>query len=189
MWTITNATMIHPVAAITIFLPIVERQKSPTRPTAMPVRDGVASCVAKRLNPPGRYRLQCDRLHRPAHGVRALRERRTLIRGQLDLVDLLEPLAAELARYAEEEILQPVLAREPRGARENAMLVERDALAHLHRRGGRRVVGRARLQVLHDLRTAGARALDDLVERLAIEQLRHRNAADRRVGDEGDHRV
>ena len=74
------------------------------------------------------------------------------------------PLAPELARHAEEQALHAVLALEPRGARQDALLVVHDRLGHLHRAGRRRVVRRAGLEVLHDLGAAVARAVDDRVE-------------------------
>ena len=64
-----------------------------------------------------------------------------------------------------------------------------DRLDHLHRAGRRRIVRRAGLEVLHDLGAAVARALHDRVELLARHELRHRDPADRRVGDERHHRV
>ena len=57
------------------------------------------------------------------HGIRAAREFRTLLIGQVDLDDLLETTVTELTRHAEIETLVPVFTREVRGAREDPILV------------------------------------------------------------------
>ena len=61
-----------------------------------------------------RLSLELHRLHRVADRVGALAERRTLVGGQLDLDDLLQPLATQLARHAEKEPAHPVLPFQPR---------------------------------------------------------------------------
>ncbi len=116
-------------------------------------------------------------------------ERAPLLGRELDLVDLLESRASELAGNAEEEIPQSVLALQPRGARKNALLVLGDRLAHLHRCGRRRVVRGAGLEVLDDLSAAGAGARDDRVELVLGDELRDRDAAHAGVRDEWHHRV
>src|SRR5687768_10774143 len=148
---------ITPVTAITTFLPIVERQKAAIAFIAVPSLEGG---------------------HQLAYRVRALLERRPLVSAQLDLDDALESLSAELAGDAEEDARHAVLALEPGGAGEDALLVADDRLDHLHGTGGRRVVGRSRLQMPDDLRAAVPRALDDSVEGLAVEEAGDRNAAD-----------
>ena len=55
--------------------------------------------------------------------------------------------------------------------------------------GERRVVRRAGLEMLHDLGAAVARAIDDRVELACVHQLRDRDAAHARVGDQRHHRV
>ena len=64
--------------------------------------------------------LQLYRGHRLSHGIRTLGESVALLSSQLDLDDLLQTTAAELARHAEEETGHSVLALEPRGARKDA---------------------------------------------------------------------
>src|SRR5829696_9196671 len=57
-------------------------------------------------------RLELDRPHRLADRLGALLERCSLIRRELDLDHLLEPVLAKLARDAEVQPLHPVLALE-----------------------------------------------------------------------------
>src|SRR5688500_12740587 len=128
-----------PVTAITTFLPIVELQNRPT---------GIA-------------RSELENAHRLAHGVRALTEIGALLRRELHFDDLLESLPTELAGNAEKEARHAVLALEPGGAGQDALLVEHDRLGHLHGGGRGRVVRGSRLEELHDLRAAIARASDD----------------------------
>src|SRR5262245_15525024 len=54
-----------------------------------------------------------------AHGVGRAPELGLLVVGQVDLDDLLEPLRAELAGNAHEDPVEPVLALEERGARQD----------------------------------------------------------------------
>src|SRR4026207_1731373 len=70
---------------------------------------------------------------------------------QLDLDDLLDPVASELDRHPDVEALGAVLPVQVRGAGQDLLLVLADRLHHLHRGGGRRVVGAARLEEGHDL--------------------------------------
>src|SRR5687768_11027431 len=118
-----------PVTAITTFLPIVEPQN---RPNGIP-------------------RSELENAHRLAHRLRALAEIGALLRRELDFDDLLEPLSTELARDAEEKAGHPVLALEPGGARQHALLVVHDRFRHLHGCGRGRIVRGARLQELDDL--------------------------------------
>src|SRR6185437_7819074 len=148
--------MMIPDSAITIFLPTVLLQKR----------------VARFTDP-----SQGDRRHWLAHGVRALRERGALVVGERHLEDLFEAAATELAGHAQEYPLVSVLALQPRGARQDALPIEGDCLAHLHGRRGWRVVGRTGLEILHDLAASTARTLDDRVQLSLVEQLRHRNPA------------
>src|SRR5512140_2341425 len=155
--------MISPDTAMTIFLPTVLAKKAGAR-----ITDG----------------SQGHRRHRLAHRIGALRERRALVVGERHLEDLLEPGSAQLARHAKEYSGLPVLTLQPCGTWQNALLIERDRFAHLHDRRRRRVERRARLQILHDLGAAVAGAIDDRVELRLVEQLRDRNAADRRVREQ-----
>src|SRR5215469_14964615 len=84
-------------------------------------------------------------------GVSGFVEGRLLFGRELDLDDLLEALGAELARNADVEAVDTVLALEVGGAGENLFLVLEDSFDHLNR--GRRgsVVGGAGLEVLDDL--------------------------------------
>src|SRR3712207_8924950 len=79
---------------------------------------------------------------------------------------------AEEDRDAEEEVAHPVLALQPRGAGEDALLVLHDGLRHLHRAGGGRVVGRARLQERSEEHTSELQSRQYLVCRLLLEKKR-----------------
>src|SRR5829696_1191762 len=73
-------------------------------------------------------RLELDRPHRLADRLGALLERCSLVRRELDLDHLLEPVLAELARNAKVQPLHPVLALEPRSARQDPSLILHDRL-------------------------------------------------------------
>ena len=81
------------------------------------------------------------------------------------------PLRAELARHADVEAVDAVLAFEISGAGQNLLLVFQNCFGHLDRRGRRRVVSRAGLEQADDLRAAVGRALDDGVDLLFRQQL------------------
>src|SRR6185369_17809515 len=70
---------------------------------------------------------------------------------ELDLDDLLDAPAAELDRHTDVEPLGAVLAVQVGRAGQDLLLVLEDRLHHLHRGGGRRGVGAARLEEGHDL--------------------------------------
>src|SRR5688500_12486393 len=85
--------------------------------------------------------LELDHLHGFKNSIRTLLERRFLVRGEVDLDDLLEAFASELAWDAEEEPFHAVFPLEPRGARQNPSLILNDRFRHLHGAGRRRVIG------------------------------------------------
>src|SRR5688500_6893326 len=108
MWPITKPTPIRPVTAITIFLPIVDRQKFWITPIAyvlVPPRR-VSEIHWGGRTPPERSgrepeaagprpsRSEGDGAHRLAHRLGALLERRALVRRELHLDDPLEAAAA-----------------------------------------------------------------------------------------------
>src|SRR4051812_21966808 len=94
MCTITNPTRIRPVTAMIAFLPIVDLYS-----------------VSTDMRERGRS-SEFYRRHRLADGVCALRQRGLLVGGEGHLDHALEPLPAQQARHAEEEILHAVLALE-----------------------------------------------------------------------------
>ena len=112
-----------------------------------------------------------------------------LLRGQLQLDDPLDAAGAQNDRHADIIAADAVLLVAIGGAGNQPLLVANDRFDHLRRGRGRRVVGAAGLQQADDLRAAVAGALDDLVQPLGIEQLRDRNAADRRATGHRHHRV
>src|ERR1700722_3043739 len=87
----------------------------------------------------------------PNHPAQLLNRRRALIepdllfRSQLDLNNLLNPLRAQLHRYADVEAVDPILTLQIRGARQNLLLVLENSLNHLRRRRRWRIVSRASL--------------------------------------------
>src|SRR5215217_2442532 len=109
-----------------------------------------ASRPAIRTSRPDHLISELEHSLRFEHGLRTLLQRRALVGGELDLDDLLETLATELAWHAEEVAAHAKFTLEERRARQDALLVVHDRLDHLHRTGGRRVVRRPGLEVLHD---------------------------------------
>src|SRR6185437_16467457 len=89
-----------------------------------------------------------------------------LFGSEFDLDDLLEAPGAELARNANVEAVDAVLALEVCSAGENLLLVLEDGFDHLDCGGRRSVVGRAGLEVLDDLgATVGGAGLELLEAR------------------------
>ena len=84
--------------------------------------------------------------------------------GQFDLDDLLGAARAQFHRNADEQAVDAVFAFEINGAGQNLLLVLQDGFHHFDCRGGRRVVGRAGLQQVHDFGAAFARAVHDGVD-------------------------
>src|SRR5690606_14322633 len=118
-----------------------------------------------------------ERLHRLPNRVRAAREARAFIFGELHLDDILQSAATELAGYAEKNPRDSVLTFQPRGARKYAALVQDDRFHHLHRASRGRVVSRSGLQVLDDLGSAATSTGNYGIELRALQQLRNRNPA------------
>jgi hypothetical protein len=109
-----------------------------------------------------------EHAHRIADRLGGAVERRALLVVQLDLEHLLEAVAAQLARHTQEE---PLIPYSPSSQAEHGRIrflsfTIASAICTARRR--RRVVGGARLQVLHDLRAAVPRAIHDRVQRLLI---------------------
>src|SRR4051794_30851003 len=138
-------TMIKPVTAMTAFLPTEEDQRRPSRFMGWSWSDVDDSLSG------------ADRL-------RGLVQLLALARSQPHLDDLLQTSSANLAGHATEDVSQAKLSLQPRGARENAFLVERDRLDHLDRRRTGRVIGRPGFEERDDLRATVSRARHDVVE-------------------------
>jgi hypothetical protein len=112
-----------------------------------------------------------------------------LLRGrQRDLDDLLHALGAELHRYADEQVVDPVLALQVDRAGVDLLLVLQDALDHLGRRRARRDP-RARANQLGQLAAAAGGALRDRLDAIRGQHLGERHAADRRVARQRHHLV
>src|SRR3989475_1144233 len=133
--------------------------------------------------------LHFNDLYQFLHGRGGLLKRRLLFRSQFNLEDLLDAARSEFDRDADKEAVDPVLAFEVGGARENFFSVVEDRVNHFHDRSRRRVVGAAGFQQVDDFRAAVPGAFDDLIELLLRHQLRHRNARDRSIARHRHHRV
>src|SRR5688572_19565607 len=131
MCTIRKAIIPIPVTAMTAFFPIEECQNRATAfaraddSRAAAAEGAVISASARR---PSDGKLR----HRLAHRLGALAEIDTLLRRQLDLEHLLQPTAAKLDRNAKKQPRHAVLALEPRGARQDPLLVIHDRFGYLH---------------------------------------------------------
>ena len=101
----------------------------------------------------------------------ALREHGLFLGIELHLVDLLDAIAPQLHRHADEQPVDSVLAFEQRRAGQNLLLVLQNRLHHLDRRRRRSIVRAARLQILHDLRAAVARAIHNRRQPVGRNQL------------------
>src|SRR5215212_1391014 len=121
----------------------------PRRAPCAAARDAATGAVLGGTAPVG-GRLELDRPHRLADRLRALLQRCSLVRGELDLDHLLEAVLAKLAWYAQVQPLHPVLSLEPGGARQDPTLILDDRFGHLDRARRRSVVRRAGLEVLDD---------------------------------------
>src|SRR5688572_3694566 len=154
-----------------------------------PHHDFLAYCSAVEPERAVHRGLKLDRTHRLSDGFGAPGQRCLLIIGQRNLKDLLQSPSPKLTGNPEKQSGHPILSLEPRGAWENALLIANDRFTHLHRRCRRSVIGRAGLEIFHDLGAAVASALDDCIEPLLGHQLADWNAAHTRVGDERNHRV
>src|SRR5262245_34855506 len=96
-------------------------------------------------------RLRCQRgLHRTNRFGGGI-EVALLLLGERYLENTLEAAAPQLARNTTEHISQTVFTLEPCRARQHPLLIEYDRLYHLYRRGARRIVCRAGLQMPYDL--------------------------------------
>src|SRR6188508_924124 len=144
--------MIRPVTAIITFFPTNESHSSHNR---------VVWQLHSRVD---------DRLGR-AHRLGGLEELLTFSVGELHLDDPLEAASPQLAGNSTEDIAETKLALQPGRAGQDPLLVERNRLDHLHRRGTRGVVRRAGLEKANDLGAAIAGSSDDGVELLPIHQL------------------
>src|SRR5215468_1266115 len=91
--------------------------------------------------------LNADHLRQFSYGVSAFLQRSLLFGGEFDLDDLFQALGSELARHADEEVLDPIFALKVDGARQDLLLVLENGLHHFRGRGRRRVVGAAGLEV------------------------------------------
>src|SRR5262249_23886529 len=105
------------------------------------------------------------------HGRGGLVEGRLLVGRERDLDDLLDAAAPELHRHPDVKSLRPVLPFEIRGAGKDLLLVLENRLHHLDGGGGGRVVGAARLQIVHDLGADVGRARDQRVDRVIRQEI------------------
>src|SRR5689334_18034742 len=133
-------------------------------------------------------------LDQPLHRLRRFLERVTFRAVERNFDDALDALAADHHRHADVKILDAVFAVEPGRGRHHALLVEKVALRHRDGRRSRRIERRARLEQIDDLRAAVRGALDDLVDtRLRgpahLDEIRNRNAGDRRITRQRHHGV
>src|SRR6185437_3986817 len=113
---------------------------------------------------------------------------------KIDLDDALDALGADHHRHADVQILDSVFAIEPGGARQHALLVAQIAFRHGNSRRRRGIEGRAGLQEIDDLRAAVRCTLNDLVDACLrgpahLDEVRHRDAGDRRIARQRDHGV
>src|SRR6478609_7403972 len=133
-----------------------------------PLRSGFS--VLGPLNP--------DHLYQLRYGVCALLQGRLLVRREFDFDDLLQAVCAELARHADKEPLNAVLALKMDGTGQDLFLVLEDGFHHLRSRRGRSIVSAAGFQVFDNLSAAVAGALDDGVEPVFGNQFGDRNPGD-----------
>src|SRR5215472_1916841 len=133
--------------------------------------------------------LHADHFDQFGHSIGALLQSRLLFRCQFYLDDLFQAVGAELARHAHEQVFDPVLALQVDGAGQDLFLVFQNRLDHLRGRGGRRVVGAARLEVLYDLSSAIAGALDDRIETVFGDEFGDRDPGDGGVARQWNHGV
>src|SRR5439155_8357744 len=164
MCRITKPMPISPVTAIMTFLPTVERETrniSTGGNRKWEMGSGRRTVTLHHFPFPISHfrRSKLHDLHGFQHRIRALLQRCLLVRRQLDFNDLLQPLAPQLARHAEVHALHAVLALEPRGTGQNALLIADDGFRHLHGARRRRIVRRSRLEELHNLGAAVAGAI------------------------------
>src|SRR5512140_2586554 len=143
MWMRTNPKRTMPVTATSTFL-VTEASRGLT--LAMDVTIGTALILGGVL--------AGEKAAQLLDGVGRLLQSGCLIGRQLQLDDPLEAAGPEHHRDAHVEALDPVLAFEERGARENLLLVLEDRVDHLDRGGRGRVIGRAGLEEVDDLGTA-----------------------------------
>ena len=106
---------------------------------------------------------------------------------QLD--DLAHAAAAERHGHAQVDVLEAVLALEVGARGHDAAGVAEDRLDHHGRAGRGRVVGAPGAEQLDDLGAAVAGPVGDLRDRLGRQELGERDAVDRAVARERDHRV
>src|SRR5689334_308385 len=106
------------------------------------------------------------RLHQAAYRGDRFLEHGTLLGIEGNLDDPLHALGADHHGNADIEVLDAVLAGEPRGAWEHTLFVAEIGFRHGDRRGGRRIESRAGLQEIDDLAAAAAGALDDGIDAL-----------------------
>src|SRR5512139_3673247 len=139
--------------------------------------------TASESEPVDRLAKLLDRRRRPL-------QRLGLVRGQLELDDLLHPVGAELGGQADEEAVAPVvLSARQDSAGKDHLLVEHDRFAHLDGRGRWGVEGGPRLQQGDDLRPPLRRPLEDLRQPVPGDEVLHRDAGHGGVLGGRDHRV
>src|SRR5215831_1803770 len=136
---------------------------APAKPALDP-RSGRARLGTSRL-------LQLQLLHQLPHGANRFLEGLALVRGQLDLDDLLHSCAAKLHGNAHVDARDAVLAIEVGRAREDLLLIFQNGLDHLHSGGSGRVVRAARLEQAHDLGAAIGGARDQRLDPIGRQQV------------------
>src|SRR5450759_1112899 len=121
---------------------------------------------ATRLALVGSGRFQLEILHCAADQVGRLVERNPFILVQFQLDNALDAGATQHHRHAEADVIQAILTLQIDRGRDDLAFVAHDSLSHTPGRRAGCVVRAARLEVLHDLRTAVARAFDDALDLL-----------------------
>ena len=131
-------------------------------------RSGPSSRGASRAVPPTAS-PSCPRARAPSPRTSPSSSRSSSV-SSISMISSM-PVGAEADRDADEQAVDPVLALAEGRAGQDALLVEHDRVDHLHRGGRRRVERRAVLEQLDHLGAAVARALDDLLEALVVDEL------------------
>src|SRR3546814_304756 len=112
----------------------------------------------------------------------------------LDFNNLRDPTSTEHYRYADNEVVNAIVARQIGGAGQNPLLVLQICLGHFNTAGGRRIESRSGLQQADDLSTARTRALHDGVDALLggpahFDKIGNRNARNRRIFNDWHHGI
>ena len=116
----------------------------------------------------------CHRSDEFFYRIDAFLERGFFFAGEFELDDLFDAASTENDRHADIISADAVFFVAVRGAGDEPLLVADDGFDHLRGRGGGSVVGAAGFQERDDFGAAVARAIDDFVEPLRVEQLRDR---------------